>query len=120
MLTQALEFFDFYTRQITACDAQIERPLTAMKPRFEPDAPAVPLPRVKPGAKAKHQPSDNARTSLVRLTGVDLVAVTGLSASIVQTLLAEVGTDRSKFPTVKHFCSWRGLAPHNDISGGSV
>lgn len=26
----------------------------------------------------------------------------------------------SKFPTVKHFCSWLGLAPHNDISGGRV
>jgi transposase len=26
----------------------------------------------------------------------------------------------SRFPTVKHFCSWLGLAPHNDISGGKV
>ena len=25
-----------------------------------------------------------------------------------------------RFPTVKHFCSWLGLAPHNDISGGKV
>jgi hypothetical protein len=24
------------------------------------------------------------------------------------------------FPTVKHFCSWLGLAPRNDISGGKV
>ena len=91
-----------------------------MKPRFEPDAPAGPLPRGKPGSKAKHQPSDKARTYLVRLTGVDLVAVTGLSASIAPTLLAEVGTDMRKFPTVKHCCSWLGLAPHHDISGGRV
>jgi len=26
----------------------------------------------------------------------------------------------SKFPTVKHFGSWLGLAPHTDISGGKV
>ncbi len=26
----------------------------------------------------------------------------------------------TRFPTVKHFCSWLGLAPHNDISGGKV
>jgi hypothetical protein len=51
---------------------------------------------------------------------VDLVAVPGISASIAQTILAEVGTDMTKFPTVKHFCSWLGLAPHNDISGGRV
>jgi len=25
-----------------------------------------------------------------------------------------------RFPTVKHFCSWLRLAPHNDISGGKV
>jgi transposase len=24
------------------------------------------------------------------------------------------------FPTSKHFCSWLGLAPHHDISGGRV
>ncbi|HSX79068.1 MAG TPA: transposase [Candidatus Saccharimonadia bacterium] len=120
MLTQALEFFDFSARQSAACDVQIARQCAAMKPRCTSDEPAMPLPRVKPGAQSKHQPSDNARTSLLRLTGVDLVAVTGLSASIAQTILAEVGTDRGKCPTVKHCCSWRGLAPHNDISGGRV
>jgi hypothetical protein len=26
----------------------------------------------------------------------------------------------SKWPTEKHFASWLGLAPHNDISGGRV
>lgn len=42
---------------------------------------------------------------------VDLLAVTGLSASLAQTILSEVSTDMSHFPTVKHFCSWLGLAP---------
>ena len=120
MLTQALALFDFSTRQIIACDAQIERQCAAMKPRFASDESSGPLPRVQPGSKSKNQPSDNARTYLARLTGVALVAVTGISASIAQTILAEVGTDMDKFPTVKHFCSWLGLAPHNDISGGRV
>jgi transposase len=26
----------------------------------------------------------------------------------------------SKFPTDKHFCSWLGLAPKHEISGGKV
>jgi transposase len=51
---------------------------------------------------------------------VDLVAVTGLSAASVQTIISEIGTDMSKFATAKHFGSWLGLAPHNDISGGKV
>ena len=57
---------------------------------------------------------------LYQLLGVDLVALDGLQASSVQTLLSEVGTDLEAFPTVKHFCSWLHLAPHNDISGGKV
>ena len=49
-----------------------------------------------------------------------MAAVDGLSASLAQTILAEIGTDRSAWPTVKHFTSWLRLAPHNDISGGQV
>ena len=60
------------------------------------------------------------RAHLYRLTGVDLGAVHGISASTAQTIISESGTDMSKWPTDKHFASWLGLAPHNDISGGRV
>ena len=43
-----------------------------------------------------------------------------MSASLAQTILTEIGTDMSKWPGVKHFSSWLGLAPRNDISGGKV
>ncbi len=48
---------------------------------------------------------------------VDLVAVLGLSADHVQTIISEVGTDMSRFPTGRPFCAWLGLALHNAISG---
>ncbi len=35
-------------------------------------------------------------------------------------LLAEIGTDMSRWPTEKHFTSWLTLAPHNKISGGRL
>jgi transposase len=35
-------------------------------------------------------------------------------------LFSEVGRDMSKWPTADHFCSWLGLCPDNDISGGRV
>ena len=54
------------------------------------------------------------------MSGVDVAAVDGLSGSLAQTILAEIGTDMSAWPTVKHFTSWLSLAPHNDISGGVV
>jgi transposase len=120
ILSQALELFDYYTAKISECDMELERVLTAMESRGEPGASLPALPRAKPDSKSKNQPNFNARAQLARIIGVDLVAVTGLSASTVQTIISEIGTDMSTFPTVKHFCSWLGLAPHNDVSGGRV
>ncbi|MFZ2171905.1 MAG: transposase [Methylococcaceae bacterium] len=51
---------------------------------------------------------------------MDLTAVLGISASLVQMIVIEVGTDMSKFPNEKHFCSWLELAPKNEISGGKI
>jgi transposase len=120
ILTQALALYDFYTSQVTACDEQIEQVMKAMRSRGEEDAVLPQLPPAKEGSKSKNAPSFNARAQLARIVGVDLVTVTGLSASTVQTIVSEIGTDMNRFPSVKHFCSWLGLAPHNDISGGKV
>ena len=120
ILGQALARYDFSTAQVQACDQQIAQRMTAMATRADGAQEPAFLPTAKPNAKSKHQPAFNARLQLARITGVDLVAVTGLAASSVQTSISEIGTDMRKFPTVKHVCSWLGLAPHNDISGGKV
>lgn len=120
ILQQALEIFDYYSAKVAVCDAELERQYQAMESRGEPNAPLPDLPRAKPGSKSKNEPNFNVRAQMARIVGVDLVAVMGLSASSVQTIISEIGTDMSKFPTVKHFCSWLGLAPRNDISGGKV
>jgi hypothetical protein len=68
------------------------------KPRFERHRPRGPGPRVTPGAHAQHQPRDEARAQLARLTGVALVAVTGIAASLAQTIISAVGTDMRVYP----------------------
>jgi transposase len=120
ILAQNLELYDFYTTQLAACDCEMERFYQAIESRGEPNAPLPNLPPAKPGSRSKNEPSFNVRAQLARIVGVDLVGVMGLSASSAQTIITEVGTDMTRFPTVKHFCSWLGLAPHNDISGGKV
>jgi transposase len=120
ILRQALELFDFYTAQLDACDREMERMYQAIESRREPNAALPDLPPAKPGSKSKNEPNFNVRAQLARIVGVDLVAVMGLSASSVQTIISEIGTDMTPFPTVKHFCAWLGLAPRNDISGGKV
>lgn len=119
-LKQALALFDFYTPQVRECDTEIEMLFSVMKPRHDQDD----LPPLEPSDKrdshSKNAPTYDARTLLYQLVGVDLVAISGLNASTVQTILSEIGTDMRKWPTVKHFCAWLGLAPHHDISGGKV
>ena len=120
ILKQSLELFDFYTQQIAACDAEVERQYAAIKPRW--DAPEVlpQLPRAQRDSHSKNEPAFNARQAVFRVSGVDIAGVDGLSGSLAQTILAEISTDMSAWPTVKHFTSWLGLAPHNAISGGEV
>ncbi len=120
VLKQALEGYDFCTQQVAVCDAEIERVYATFKPRW--DAPDIlpDLPRIKPNSRIKNEPAGHVRQALFRVVGVDLTAVDGLNAASVQTILAEIGTDMSAWPTVKHFASWLSLAPHNDISGGTV
>ena len=95
-----------------------------MKPHWETsaDKPVSPVssPRERRNSKSKNEPPKENRDEIIRLTGVDLAAVGGIGVSLAQTILAEIGTDMSKWPTEKHFTSWLGLAPHNDVSGGRV
>jgi transposase len=120
ILQQSVDVFDYYTTKIVECDAQLERHYQAMESRGEPNAALPDLPPAKGESKSKNAMTFNARAQLACVIGVDLVAVMGLSAITVQTIISEIGTDMERFPTVKHFCSWLGLAPHNDISGGKV
>lgn len=51
---------------------------------------------------------------------MDFTQIPGFDTLTVQTLLSEVGLDATRFPTVKHFCSWLGLCPGSRITGGKV
>ncbi len=118
-LQQALGLYAFSPQQLQACDQQIETQYSALTPRFDEDLPPLPPDR-KVRSHSKNAPHFDVRGHLYRLTGVDLTVVAGLDDSTVQLVVSETGTDMSKWRTEKHFCSWLGLAPHNDITGGKV
>jgi transposase len=44
--------------------------------------------------------------------------VPGLGRIAIETIIAEIGTDMSPFPTAAHLVSWAGLAPRLDESAG--
>lgn len=118
-LQQALALYDVYTAQVRECDAAIERPFQAIAPVWDDDLP--PLDRQDTAlSHRKNAPAYDARSLLYQLTGVDVVAIPGLHASTVHTMIAAIGLDMGKWPTEKAFCAWLGLAPHHEISGGKV
>jgi hypothetical protein len=84
-------------------------------------APTVP----RPPARRRHtvygnEPRFEIRTPLHRLTGVDLSQIDGIGPYRALRLLAEIGTDMTRWATEKHFTSWLTLAPNNRISGGRL
>jgi transposase len=47
-----------------------------------------------------------------------LDTIPGVSQRTAQVLIAEVGTDLSRFPSARHLASWAGMCPGNAESGG--
>lgn len=119
VLRQALDMYDSYTQRIAECDQEVEEYLDDLQPPSDPDLPPLP-PDPKIGSNCKNAPQYDARAALYPLAGVDLTAIPGINQNLLQKILSEVGLDMTRFPTVKDFCSWLGLAPHNAISGGRV
>jgi len=121
VLKQSVMLYDFYTEQIQACDLEIERLYGLTRPDWE-SGEVAPVTKRKRNSHSKNIPQhpEEIRKHLKRISGVDLSAVDGFGVSLAQTVIMEVGTDMSKFPDEKHFCSWLGLAPKHEISGGKV
>jgi len=47
-----------------------------------------------------------------------LDTIPGIATTAATAIIAEIGTDMSKFPTAEHLCSWAGLSPGNNESAG--
>lgn len=44
--------------------------------------------------------------------------IPGINQRLAEIVLAEIGTDMSRFPSAEHLVSWAGLCPGNDESAG--
>lgn len=53
-----------------------------------------------------------------RLAAERLIAIPGVSEVAANAIVAEIGIDMSRFPTVGHLISWAGLCPRCDESAG--
>jgi hypothetical protein len=129
-LKQTLACYDFFQQQIAECDQQLQACLAAVEDRDPPTPPSEPPagtstqePRSqsRSGHTSKNAPKFDLRTELVRIAGVDLTEIDGINTMTFQTVISECGPDlKPSFPTEKHFGSWMGLCPNNEITGGKV
>ena len=113
-LQQAWDGYHFYQKQISQCDKEIERIIQSMgNGSKDQDLPAKrkPIRHNKPGV-------DNLGANLMNIfEGKDATLISGITDYTWMQLLAEVGTNLSRWQTEKHFTSWLGLAPGQHNSG---
>jgi len=124
-LRQAVELYDVYTQQLEACDRKIEEQLKKLGKELgdgegggSGGGRGGRGMRKGKGGTNRSRPSFDVRGELYRITGVDLTEVGGIAETTALGLVAEIGTDMSAWPTEKHFASWAGLCPGNNVSGG--
>jgi transposase len=112
-----LTMWEKYQEVIAELDTVIAGQLRAMR-RETALPPLPPKPRVR--GRKPHDPKFDVREALYYLLGVDLTAIEGIDEIHALTLVSELGTDFTKWPTVKQFTSWLGLCPNWKQTGGKV
>jgi transposase len=116
-LRHCLRLWDAYQDEIAALDQEIAGHLRSMQQQTDLP-PLAYKPRVR--GRKPHDPRFDVRTALYYATGVDLTMIEGIDALHALTLVSELGSDFSKWSTVKHFTCWLGLCPNWQKTGGKV
>lgn len=119
VLQQELETYQMFQNKIAACDRQLQQHYLTMQSKADPKL----LSKMKRNKQCRsgNVPDEfDLRQELYRTTGVDLTGIDGINILTAQTVLAEVGSDMTRFETEANFVSFLGLRPRNQISGGKV
>ncbi|MCP4598970.1 MAG: IS110 family transposase [Proteobacteria bacterium] len=116
-LKQAIDSWNHCLSQIGECDGKINDQMGTLNANTDQEFNGQP-PKISQAKR--HNPPPALAEQLYRITGVDLTAITGIEVTTALTVVSEIGTDVSLWPSLRHFTSWLGLCPCNKISGGKV
>lgn len=119
-LKQEFELYNIYRQKIEDCDRQIASVYEKLDTKLNQNENDPCFTDTVMRQTEEKQPEFNLRGELRRITGGDLTTIPGIQTIAAQTLISEVGTDPSPWPTEKHFASWLGLSPANKITGEKV
>jgi transposase len=104
LLARQLAHIDFLDEHIAEVSAEIERRIHEMSQSQEPSSCDTEL----------DKPLSPTFDQAVEL----LDTIPGIDKRTAELIVAELGTDMSRFPTSKHAASWAGLSPGNNESAG--
>lgn len=111
MIGQHLVLIDVFDEQIAAFDARIREAIEGTRPTPRP--PDREGNGAQPTTEATPQAPEGAWAAQAIVD-----AVPGIGRRVSEILLAELGTDMSRFPSRAHVSSWAGLAPGQHESAG--
>jgi hypothetical protein len=114
MITQHLAHLAFLEEQIAVFGTQIEAMIQASG--LPPAAPLTPKGAGSSDPVAEPAPTKETSQWVAARTICD--AVPGIGPRVAETIVAELGTDMSRFPSTAHAASWAGLAPGQNESAG--
>ena len=116
MISQHLALLDVFDEQIAAFDTRIQTAIDGTRPDQSPPTSANGTDRspadVQAGTDAPSAPEGAWAAQAI------LDALPGIGLRVAETILAELGTDMSRFPSHEHLSSWAGLAPGQHESAG--
>ena len=119
VLGQCLERWKQTPKTLLDLDAKIQEVVASITiENAAPCAEALP-----PRRFHKNSPAFDVFAEAHRFFGVDLAQVSGIGSSTLAVLMSELGTGTqilAAFKSPKAFCSWLGVCPENQISGGKV
>jgi transposase len=113
-LRQSLAGYRFYHKLMAEADQEV-----VLRMRELPRAKEAPEKR-PPGSKKRNEHTFDLKAELIRIAGVDLTDLPGISRLTAHTIPVEVGADVSRFRNGSAFASWLGLCPEKQVSGGKV
>jgi transposase len=115
LLTEQLILIDTLEEAIRRVGQEIEA-------RMEPPSPEANRQdqteeTVAQGEQAEQEPPARFPLTWAEAVGV-LDSIPGINLRAAQGILAEIGTDMSRFPSARHLASWAGMCPGNHESAG--
>ena len=119
-LKLSYEMYKVFQQKIIACEKEIEEVIQVYLAAKNDGVIDIPEKNEKKKKKSKNQPMFDTRAYLKKLHGVDVMEIFGISETCALEILAETGTDLSKWATEDKFVGWLNLCPNNKISGGKI